>query len=496
MDFKHKKNDSSTISESFQKIAFEKGWIKKEDMVKKASKIDLNSSGILSEDIVKLCSQLRNSGLTKQANEIELNFLNYKKASTDLYNFSNKSSEEMIQSAHPKTDIKNNAVFHTILEKHLKMLDAVDKMPKGKYADNKSILNGVKNALGGVEVIDLMPTTKGTAAKALIDAGSAGYAASNAAWMATTPLQAAAIGTTAVLASAVIGGLIGSEIFESNFYSKEISEAYEKVVSEMKDLSATERSKVPNLSTKFDDLQIAMNLYLSKESEVNKLVSTAMSSQNADLATVESILKSIDNIANILSDISFLSSGMSNIARDVSGIGDTSFKSKENFSTIKSLWETAIDPIKNFVSDYRDVEITSGELSKLAHLKYLSVKGFSEKVYNKYRELKSKAEQHIKQKETGTTPEDLSKSNDLLKLYDVAISKLNRIDKKIEVFKNNKNYTQLKNWTASYIKYLSEEKESFSKLENKSDFVNDYKLNFDKADKKIDSIMHKLNMSI
>jgi hypothetical protein len=139
---------------SLEKVAKDKGWVKQEDMIKSAApQIDLTPSGVLSIDILKLCSGLRYNGFHKYADEIELKFVNYKRAATSVYDTTGETGEDLVDAAHPKgshkmEDVAGDATFHTIVDKHLKMLDVVNKEPKGKLANNIDILNAVKTVLG------------------------------------------------------------------------------------------------------------------------------------------------------------------------------------------------------------------------------------------------------------------------------------------------------------------------------------------------------------
>lgn len=153
MTFKHIKFEDSVVMRSLEKLYKEKGLIKEEPLKKEASsKLDLRASSNLMENILKLCTGLRSYGLDKQANELESNYLSYKKANT-LYETSKETGEDLINAAHPKGSHKVDvlgddlAVVETILDRHLKMIKIVDKVPTGKLASSKLIINAVKNVL-------------------------------------------------------------------------------------------------------------------------------------------------------------------------------------------------------------------------------------------------------------------------------------------------------------------------------------------------------------
>jgi len=141
MTFKHSKFDDSPIMRSFEKTAINKGLIKKEEIVKSASKeVDLKASGYLDQDIIKVCNFLRSSGQIKNAEEIENKFIKYKKAQYDV---SKETGEDVIDQAHPKgshdlVGVLGDAKVETILDTHLALVKMVDKKPTGKLSYNNS----------------------------------------------------------------------------------------------------------------------------------------------------------------------------------------------------------------------------------------------------------------------------------------------------------------------------------------------------------------------
>ena len=99
MTFKHIQHWDSEVFRSLEKVAFQKGMIKPEAIQKTATptkKADLTPSGNLMENIFKLCSGMREQGLQKEAAEIELNYLKYKRAQT-LYEAHKERGEDLIQ---------------------------------------------------------------------------------------------------------------------------------------------------------------------------------------------------------------------------------------------------------------------------------------------------------------------------------------------------------------------------------------------------------------
>lgn len=153
MTFKHTKFDSPTLR-ALEKIAVEKGLVKPEPLEKKAAvtkKADYTPTPSLMENIFKLCAGLRDNGLKKEADEIEMNYLNLKRAQT-LYETSKETGDDLVHDAHPKGSHKlegvegDEATIEDILDQHLKIVEVVNKKPTGKLS-NASILNSVKKVL-------------------------------------------------------------------------------------------------------------------------------------------------------------------------------------------------------------------------------------------------------------------------------------------------------------------------------------------------------------
>lgn len=152
------KFEDSPTMRALEKVAKEKGLVKPESLEKKAAvtkKADYTPTPNLMENIFKLCAGLRDSGLKKEADEIEMNYLNLKRAQT-LYETSKETGDDLIQSAHPKGSHKlegvdgDEAVVEDILDQHLKIVEMVSKKPTGKLseASSKDIIKSVKKALG------------------------------------------------------------------------------------------------------------------------------------------------------------------------------------------------------------------------------------------------------------------------------------------------------------------------------------------------------------
>jgi hypothetical protein len=153
MTFKHTKFEDSATMRSLIKVAAEKGWVKPEPLQKTASvQEDLTPTANLTENVMKLCAGLRQSGMDKFARELEDKFVAYKKVATSLYDVSGEKGEDLIHAAHPKgghkmNDLAGDVLVETILENRLKMLEMINKKPTGKLASHSSILHAVKIVL-------------------------------------------------------------------------------------------------------------------------------------------------------------------------------------------------------------------------------------------------------------------------------------------------------------------------------------------------------------
>lgn len=181
MTFKHVKFEDSVTMRSLERVARDKGWIHDTPISKIASlnETDLSISMNLTENIMKLCAGLRASGAHKYADEVELKFMNYKKAQT-LYETSKETGEDLIDSAHPKgshklSDMDGDNVIETIIDQHLAAIKLTEKKPTGKLSSASEILNQVKVALGADFLVRVAaPTSEQAAAytKILTDAAN------------------------------------------------------------------------------------------------------------------------------------------------------------------------------------------------------------------------------------------------------------------------------------------------------------------------------------
>lgn len=155
MTFKHVKFQDSVVMRSLERVAKEKGLVKEEDLVKNAAltkKADITPTNNLLENLIRLGAGLREAGFTNYADEVEERALAYKQAQS-LYEAHKETGDDLIDAAHPDgshkmEDVEGDAVFKTILDKHVDMVDVVEKKPTGKLASSKDILGAVKNVLG------------------------------------------------------------------------------------------------------------------------------------------------------------------------------------------------------------------------------------------------------------------------------------------------------------------------------------------------------------
>lgn len=319
MTFKHTKFEDSVTMRSLEKVAKDKGWVKQEDLIKSASpQIDLTPSGVLSIDILKLCSGLRHNGFDKYADEIEAKFVNYKLAATSLYDSTGETGEDLIDFAHPKgshkmEDVAGDATFHTIVDKHLKMLNVVNKEPKGKLAANKDILNAVRIALGapplGYGEVNL-PTGANIFGKTpAIELAGGGEAAATGGSAAAGTGVGLAAGVTAVAASAIIGGVIGYKIFENKFYATNLQKAGENLLSEISDIETEESWQGQT------DKVTAFKLDLSRVITLAEQAAAAITAPSA------SALEAIGAYYDSLSDASWQASKIMAAAREMYSIG-------------------------------------------------------------------------------------------------------------------------------------------------------------------------------
>lgn len=152
MTFKHINFGDSPVMRSLEKLALAKNPEKQESIEKTASnnKPDFTPTEDFFSNLTKLCSGLRDIGLSKYADELENNYLRYKHAQT-AYETSKETGEDLVDQAHPKGSVQvgdgEYGIVETIVDQQLKTLKILDKKPTGKLASAKDIINAVKISL-------------------------------------------------------------------------------------------------------------------------------------------------------------------------------------------------------------------------------------------------------------------------------------------------------------------------------------------------------------
>jgi uncharacterized protein YaaR (DUF327 family) len=153
MSLKHKQLQDSIVGRSYLQVAQSKGWISKETLKKEASAPDVQPTTNLTENILKLCHGLRQSGFDKYAKELETKFVQFKQAQT-LYNTGKGEGKDLIEAAHPQGSHKleglegEYAIIETILDQHTKIMEKIEKVPHGKLSNAEEIISAVKTVLG------------------------------------------------------------------------------------------------------------------------------------------------------------------------------------------------------------------------------------------------------------------------------------------------------------------------------------------------------------
>lgn len=124
----------------------------------------------LDEKILKLCAGLRAKGLVAHAESLENKFVTYKAAAnTHLYRAHDEDGEDLVNAAHPDGDVNMGDGEHgdveTILSKHKKIVDIVQKTPNGKLA---SVVAQCKIVLGQVGSDESAETDDEKKSKAIV----------------------------------------------------------------------------------------------------------------------------------------------------------------------------------------------------------------------------------------------------------------------------------------------------------------------------------------
>jgi hypothetical protein len=166
MTFKHIKFEDSPVMRNLEKIAVKKGLVKESLLEKikaksiKVKNLDLNPVDSFTENLIKLCSGLKESGFDKYAEELETNYIKYKQAET-FYETSKETGEDIINEAHPSGSYKiegivGDGIIETIIDQQLKMLKMIDKKPSGKLSNAREIINAVKISLSQTQIDTLI----------------------------------------------------------------------------------------------------------------------------------------------------------------------------------------------------------------------------------------------------------------------------------------------------------------------------------------------------
>lgn len=262
MTFKHIKFEDSPIMRSLEKVAKEKGLVKPESVLQKLAsrpavkKVDATPSTNLMENIFKLCEGLRSQGLVAEANELEVNYFQFKQAQT-LYEAHKEKGEDLIHAAHPDGSHKlegvegDEACFEDILDQQVKTLQKIQKKPTGKLESNAHVLSEVKKALGGLTEFTAsqlggsawprLLSFLGRSAPTIELAGGGEAAAGAGAVGAGEGAAAVGVGAMGTVAGAALVGAIGGAIagnalFNHYLAPDDLKDAGEKLIEKCKDL--------------------------------------------------------------------------------------------------------------------------------------------------------------------------------------------------------------------------------------------------------------------
>ena len=119
--------------------------------VKTLMSLNVVGDASFEENVLKLCNSLRTKGFLRYAEELETKFLLFKQADVHLYRAHDEDGEDIIDAAHPDGDVNMGdgelGDVETIVSKHKKIVDVLEKTPTGKLA---SCINHCKIVLGQV----------------------------------------------------------------------------------------------------------------------------------------------------------------------------------------------------------------------------------------------------------------------------------------------------------------------------------------------------------
>jgi hypothetical protein len=140
---RHIKLNNSSVSDYFKAAALEKGWIQEKVIEKKANK-NVDISDNLDVNISTLILKLKEAGLSDLSNELNENFLYYKKASAGLYNVTKNEYNKLIHLSHPKGSVKlqnmsGDCVVEDLYATQKALMDLLKEKKRVKKAQNNSV---------------------------------------------------------------------------------------------------------------------------------------------------------------------------------------------------------------------------------------------------------------------------------------------------------------------------------------------------------------------
>lgn len=150
MSFKHiKLAADNDLMQSIEFAAKENGMLKDKPAENEVEmQIDLSVSASFDQNILKLANGLRTKGFNSYADDLEEKFATLKLAKTNIYKTHKEEGEDLVEEAHPEGD-KHMAdatdalgEVETVVSRHKKMVDVINKVPTGKLA--AKLLNEIK----------------------------------------------------------------------------------------------------------------------------------------------------------------------------------------------------------------------------------------------------------------------------------------------------------------------------------------------------------------
>lgn len=146
MTFKNIKFSDSFVMRSLERIAIKNGTFKQTELKNKhlIKEAVSSFSGDVFVDLIKLAKELRNRGYKKQAEKLEDKLFICKQAEAHLYRAIDEDGEDLINAAHPDGEChisdaqEGHGIVNTILTRHKKILDIVNKPVKNTSKQSKS----------------------------------------------------------------------------------------------------------------------------------------------------------------------------------------------------------------------------------------------------------------------------------------------------------------------------------------------------------------------